>query len=268
MHEINDSLIVIGKGSIITTSFDRPLSVAGKSIAVKSVGFNSIDDETEYIRYKVRVVDSKDVIHTLSLPNSLWLTSDELVQAIFDEFNNLYEKLNAGEQRTYIVGDDGVEKIYKPTFRPHQGAASITAINYFNSGFRIKDDGYYPSEDNVFSLLKSTHSISDDRRFGYRSHALKRPPKKSITRAPKKSSPVLLFCDAIRPTYTNGVKRRILDVLHHPPSNDDNRYCSNSIVQFHKFSVENLMNISFYFQHIDGTILNFKRPIVIHLIVQ
>ena len=75
---------------------------------------------------------------------------------------------------------------------------------------------------------------------------------------------VILFFQMalIHPAYINGVKRRILDVLHQPLFNDDCRYYSNSIVQFHIFSVEKLINISFY---IDGPILNLKSPIVIHL---
>lgn len=264
MHDLETSLVVLGTDTLITTSFDRPISVAGKSIGVKSVGFPQIDPIPVLVKYKFRVLDSTGNIHTLKLRANKWETSDQLIQAMFGEINNLFDKLDLGNQEKFYFGDVVPEIIEKPLFFKNVGMDLLTVIYYGSSGLKIKDDGDSLSNDSVFSLLKNRFSSNDDSQFAYSNHFLKQsedPPLETIV-------PVFLFCDVIKPTYTGNVKRRILDVVHAPHSETGRSYFTNSSIQFHKFSVDKVLHINFYFQYLDGTVLNFSEPVVIHLMIQ
>ena len=284
MDEINTSLIVFGRGEVINTSFDRPISVAGKSIGVKSVGFPQINP---LVKYKFRVLDSEDVVHTLKLPSKEWETSDQIMEAMFDEMNNLfdklgldgqvkfegrtrrridnlYDKLGLGDQEEFYFGDEVPEVIEKPLFYKNVGNDLLTVIYYVSSGLRIKDDSYPPPNDSVFSLLKSRYSRSNDDQFAYANHVLKQPEDPAL----ETTVPVFLICDAIKPSYTGAVKRRILDVVHVPRSKTHRTYFTNTAIQFHEFSVDKVLHLNFYFQYLDGTVLNFAGPVVLHLMIK
>lgn len=264
MDEIKTSLIVLGRGEIIKTSFDRPVSVQGKSIGLKSVSFPNI--EPPPIRYKFRVLDSRGKKHILTLPPYRWVVSDELMGAIYEALLELYERLDTANQQTYIIDESEVEvtNIRKPHFMPaRMSRRGFTAIYYGDSGLKIVPRKWAPDDD-VFSILKNSESFSDDTRFAYRAHEITLPePDLKLT-----TEPAFLFCDAIKPTYIGDLKRRVLDVVDVTYSGNNGRYFSNSTIQFHEFAVDKLMDISFYFLSIyDGT-LNFIDPVVIHLIVK
>ena len=72
MDEIETSLIVSGRGSSASVIFDRPVSVKGRYIGVKSASFVNV--KTRDISYKVRVLDSEGVIYNLSLPRFRWIS--------------------------------------------------------------------------------------------------------------------------------------------------------------------------------------------------
>jgi len=262
MDTVETSLVVLGEGSILTSTFDRPVSVIGKQIAVKSIAFSEYDTFNKSTRYKVRVVDSKGVIHTLTLPPNQWIQSNNLLQAIFDEFNNLYLRLRNSNQ-SYLIDELNFRNISGPYISIRHDFQA-TAIHYGNSGLTIKSDGFYPDEDNVFSLFEAKASRSNENRFAYMPHVLNQP-KVSV---PKNKIPAILLCDAIKPTYLGGSKRRVLDVVHFPGSTDNDKTITNALANFHDFSVDTLMTITFCFQTLQGTLFNFIGPVVIHLIVK
>ena len=211
MDELNTSLIVSGRGGLVKTFFDRPVSVQGKSIGVKSVSFPNL--ESQPIRYKVKIKDSRGVSHTLSLPPYKWEWSDDLMYAIYQVLSDLYESLDASNQQTYIINqetpDIEITNFRKPQFQLGGIHRPYTSISYGDSGLKILHTGIFASHDDVFSLLKGGEAHSDDGRFAYRPHELKQPE------APQKESavtePVYLYCDAIKPSYVGRVKRRIIE---------------------------------------------------------
>ena len=87
MDDVKTSLIASGRGKYISTKFDRPVSVKGKSIGIKSASFVNV--KTKIIQYKVRVLESTGVMHTLLLPPFRWVTTDQLMGAIFKAFMQL-----------------------------------------------------------------------------------------------------------------------------------------------------------------------------------
>ena len=262
MDVVETSLVAIGEGSIITSSFDRPVSVIGKRIALKSIAFSEFDTLYKTIRYKFRVVDSKGVIHTLTLRANQWVYSDNLLQAIFDEFNNLYLRLRHSNQ-SYLIDDANIRNLSGP-YISIRSEFQATAIHYSNSGLKIKTGGFYDDKDNVFSLFDAAASRSNENRFAYMPHILTQPKV-----SPHKDTlPAILLCDAIKPTYMGDFKRRVLDVVHFPGSKERDKSIVNTLTNFHDFSVDTLMNITFCFQTLQGTLLNFSGPVVIHLIVK
>ena len=46
----------------------------------------------------------------------------------------------------------------------------------------------------------------------------------------------------------------------------DANYFSNANIQFHEFAVDELIEINFYFQSVDGAPIVFDEPVVIHLV--
>ena len=268
MDGITTSLIVTGQGKLIRTSFDRPVSVHGKSMGLKSVSFPKIENSP--IRYKVRVLDSSSgIVHTLSLPPYEWEWSDQIIYAIFGLFLDLYERLSSINQQTYIIdaeGDVQVTNFQKPWFKGH-GLHMYASIHYADSGLTIvrgpSHTDFWSPRDNVFNLLKSSYVNSNDQRFGYTTHEIEHPEffNEPVTTV----EPVFLFCDVIKPTYINGVKRRVLDSMD---MNSGGKYFTNYMVLFHEFAVDRLMHINFYFQTLDGATITFTNQVVIHLVVK
>ena len=84
MEGIEKSLILSGRGKSVSIMFDRPVSVKGKSIGIKSASF--VNAKTKVLSYKVRAIDSEGVMHNLSLPRFKWTTSDQLMGVIFKAF--------------------------------------------------------------------------------------------------------------------------------------------------------------------------------------
>ena len=262
MNELETSLVILGTGSTITTAFDSPVSVKGKKIGVKSIAFPDVKTFYNFIRYKVRVEDSKGKIHTLTLPPYRWVDSNNLMQAIFDELMNLYSRIGHTSNQSYLIDDFRINNINKPSiaYRP-----LTTIIYYGSSGLRIKSDGSYPVKDDALSLFVRTASRSNETRFGYTQHELKQKNNITVEESP---FPTFLLCDAIKPTYLGGFKRRVLDVVQIPGSKTIIKHFSNSQINLHDFSVDTLMHITFCFQNLQGDLIGFENNVIIHLIVR
>ena len=57
----------------------------------------------------------------------------------------------------------------------------------------------------------------------------------------------------------------MLDVIKMTYFGQNSYYFSNSSIQFHEFSVEELKEINFHFQSFDGSLIEFEDPVVLHL---
>jgi hypothetical protein len=79
--------------------------------------------------------------------------------------------------------------------------------------------------------------------------------------------PVYVYCDAIKPTYINNAKRRILDVV--TMASEGASFYSDLKTQFHEFAVDALSQIEFYFKAPDENIpIFFDDLVVIHLTIK
>ena len=268
MDDVKTSLIASGRGKYISTKFDRPVSVKGKSIGIKSASFVNV--KTKIIQYKVRVLESTGVMHTLLLPPFRWVTTDQLMGAIFKAFMQLYEVLM---ETKYKTNPENIpSNIETPSFKPAIATPGVyyTAIYYGNSDLKIVP-GSWSIEDDVFSLLRPEYSRSDNSKLAYVDHKIRYPsaadgsegtPLHLIT------EPVFLFCDSIKPTYIGKTKHQVVDVIKMTYFGENTYYFANSSIQFHEFSVDQLIEINFFFRSFDGELIEFDDPIVLHLEVR
>ena len=237
MVEINTSLTVVGKGQFIGTSFERPLTVKGKSIGLKSVSFG---EEQKLNRYSFHVRDEYGDVHKLFLRPYFYQFSDDVMDAMFEAMLEFCMKTNK-----------------QP---PKLSKFTLTVIHYGESGLRVVQMKNKLNE-NVLNRFRGKYDRSNDNRFAYVPHEIEAQQETELPDEPH-SKPVLLFCDVIKPTYINGVERQLLDVI------ETGGYFKNTVIQFHQFLVDKLMHISFYFQTVDGETISFATPAVIHLIVK
>ena len=269
MDSLDTSFIVVGRGKIIRTLFDRPISVKGKSIRLKSVAFP--EPENQPIRYKfaVRDIDNFNV-YQLTLPPEVWYRSEHLLRAMYIAICDLYESL--GDRHTFSIDEnDNVEIIpitrEKPRFMASQTLSHPpTAIYYEKSGLQIVEDDDLTHPQSVHFLLDQTERRSNKERFAYLPHiTLDHATPDPIDYGLSKTQPLFLFCDAIQPVFCGGHKRRILDIVE---LSRDGNYFSNPTGEFHSFAVDILMQISIYFQTVDGNLISFKDPVVIHFLIK
>ena len=265
MDDIETSLIASGTGRSVSVMFDKPISVKGKSIGIKSASFVNV--KTKVFGYKVRVLDSTGVVHTLSLPLFRWTSTDQLMGAMFKAVMVLYETLMKSKFRTNP--ENVTSSIQKPSFSPAIATPGVyyTAIYYGNSGLEIVP-GSWSTEDDVFSLLKPEYSRSDSNKLAYVDHEIRYPNAEDGSEgAPLHilDEPVYLFCDAIKPTYMGKTKQQVLDVIKMTYFGQNTYYFTNSSIQFHKFSVDELIEINFSFQSLDGSLIEFDDPVALHL---
>ena len=274
MDELETSLIVSGRGSHIKAIFTDTVSVQGKSIGVKSVSFPNRESQSRFPRYKVRVRDSGGKVHTLSLPPYEWYWSEDLMRAIFGVLIDFYDGL---DQQTYIIDKESsnIRDPRKPWYNSKvlsRGKQQASTINYGDSGLKIlrsSPDRFWSPEDDVFHLLKDTNLLEDnDIMLSYRIHFFESPEPTPITETLQPvTEPVFLFCDAVKPSYVGGVKKRVLDLVDMTYDAHNAAFFSNTCIQFHKFAVDAITQINFYFQTNDGVQLNFDDPVVIHLLI-
>jgi len=274
MEELATSLVVFGRGTLLKTLFDRRVSVKGKSIGVKSISFPNL--QSQPIRFKVRIQDQKGDVHIILLPPNRWVRSDDLIFAIFEGLNDLFESLDTSNQQTYIINrenpDVGITdytNMTKPRFKSNTSyGVFATSILYGDSGLKIVRAGSRSLHDDVFTLLKEDAVISSDNdRFAYSLHELNKP-ENSQDKESTITESVYLFCDAIKPSYVGEVKKALLDVVDMTYFGDNASYFSNSNIQFHKFAVDELVQINFTLQSTDGVSVNFDNPVVIHLTIK
>ena len=191
-------------------------------------------------RYSFKVRDEDGYLHKLYLPLFQWATSDNVTRAMFEVMSEFCRKTD------------------RPL--PRLTSALFVRIHYDESGLEVVQQEVNPYYD-VLSLFKKRYDRSNDSWFAYVTHILMNREEEPEEVEPE-LEPVLLFCDAIKPTYINGDESRLLDIVNM------GGYFSNSIVQFHEFSVDKLMNINFYFQSLAGNTIDFATPVAIHLIVK
>ena len=265
MEDIEKSLILSGRGKSVSVLFDRPVSVKGKSIGIKSASFVNV--KTKVVSYKVRVIDSEGVIHNLSLPRFRWTSTDQLMGAIFKAFIVVYETLMKSKYKT--SPEKIPSNIERPSFRPAIATPGVyyTAIYYGNSGLEIVP-GSWSTEDDVFSLFRPEFSRSDSNKLAYVDHQIKYPDANDGSEGTPLhliDEPVFLFCDTIKPTYFGKSKQQVLDVIKMTYFGQNSYYFSNSSIQFHEFSVDELKEMNFHFQSFDGSLIEFDNPVVLHL---
>ena len=274
MEELAASLVIFGRGNLLKTLFDRRVSVKGKSIGVKSISFPNL--QSQPIRFKVRIQDRKGDVHIILLPPNRWVRSDDLIFAIFEGLSNLFESLDTSSQQTYIINrenpDVGITdytNTTKPRFKSNISYGTFaTSIFYGDSGLKIIHARSGSPHDDVFTLLKEDALISNDGdRFAYSLHELNKPENAQDKESAITES-VYVFCDAIKPSYVGEVKKPLLDVVDMTYFGDNASYFSNSNIQFHKFVVDELVQINFTLQSIDGVSVNFDNPVVIHLTIK
>ena len=275
MDELETSLIVSGRGSHIKAIFTDTVSVQGKSIGVKSVSFPNRESQSRFPRYKVRVRDSRDKVHTLSLPPYEWYWSEDLMRAIFGVLIDFYDGL---DQQTYIIDKESsnIRDPQKPWYHSKvmsRGKQKASTINYGDSGLKIlrsSPDRFWSPEDDVFHLLKDTNLLEDnDIMLSYRIHFFESPEPTPITDTPQPvTEPILLFCDAVKPSYVDGVKKRVLDLLDMTYVAHNASFFTNRYIHFHEFAVDQLTQINFYLQSIDGVTQSFDNPVVINLVIR
>ena len=227
MEGIEKSLILFGRGKSVSVMFDRPVSVKGKSIGIKSASFVNV--KTKVISYKVRVLDTEGVTHNLSLPRFRWTSTDQLMGAIFKAFIELYETLMKSKYKRYP--ENIRSSIERPSFSPAIATPGVfyTAIHYGNSGLEIVPGSWTP-EDDVFSLFRPEFSRSDSNKLAYVDHEIIYPNADDGSEGTPLhliDEPVFLFCDTIKPTYFGKTKQQVLDVIKMTYYGQNSYYFSN-----------------------------------------
>ena len=265
MDLMETSLIITGRGAFIRSSFDKPISVKGKLIGIKSINFPAARSRPVHYHFTVR--DSKGTLHTLTLPPYLWIWSNDLLKAMYIELNELYESLAASNQQTYII-DQGSEDVEIIDHNKPRISRQSNSIFYNGSGLKIVPDNL--PHKSVFSLLKESSNHSDHRKFSYTNHLLETPELENFVVSKEGTKePVYVYCDAIKPTYINNVKRRVLDVVTMAWGGTESSFYSDLKTQFHEFAVDELSQIEFYFKAPDEYIpIFFDDLVVIHLTIK
>ena len=194
-------------------------------------------------------------------------STDQLMGAIFKAFIELYETLMKSKYKRYP--ENIRSSIKRPSFSPAIATPGVfyTAIHYGNSGLEIVPGSWAP-EDDVFSLFRPEFSRSDSNKLAYVDHEIIYPNADDGSEGTPLhliDEPVFLFCDTIKPTYFGKTKQQVLDVIKMTYYGQNSYYFSNSSIQFHEFSVDELKEINFHFQSFDGSIIEFNEPIVLHL---
>ena len=262
MDLVETSLIITGRGSFIRSSFDKPISVKGKLIGIKSVNFSA--PLPRPVRYHFTARDSKGTLHTLTLPAHLWIWSDDLLKAMYMELHKLYESLEASNQ-TYII-DQNSEDVETISHNAPRFERRSNSIFYNGSGLKIVPDKL--PHKSVFTLLKESDNYSDERKFAYKPHLLDSPEVANykVSREGEKE-PIYVYCDAIKPTYINNAKQRILDVVS--MANEGASFYSDLKIQYHEFAVDELSQIEFYFKAPEEHIpIFFDDLVIIHLTIK
>lgn len=285
MEELDSSVLVYGVGDIITTSFDRPISVKNKALALKSIMFSgsrSGNNGSPLLRYRFLVEDNTQTVHSLYLPLRRWqyYETNELMEAIYNALLDLAKQLNS---EIYIVDRETDESFHAklPRFIPGYGRQYPT-IDYLNSGLKIVHSQYtifssdWSRPDNVWRLFFNNDLSNNSRRLVYSNTTLNVPGSgdggegssdDSTTTA--QDDAIFIFCNVVKPSYFGNVKERILDLINiNFPNGDGVTTFINNNLLFHKFSVDELQNLEFYFLTIDGALLSFVGKIVLHLVVK
>ena len=137
-----------------------------------------------------------------------------------------------------------------------------------NSGFRIVDEAPkdWTEEEDLIGIMRELNFIltNNNNEFRVRYEQIQLPLKKS------QGSSCYIFCNVIQPTYMNGVKRQILDVVYLWSLREDNQM-RNANILFHKFAVDEILSISFYAQTPNGERIKFsdpRHPLILHLSIE
>jgi hypothetical protein len=263
MDLMETSLIITGRGAFIRSSFDKPISVKGKLIGIKSVNFPAPRPRPVHYHFTVR--DSKGALHTLKLPAHLWIWSDDLLKAMYMELHKLYESLAASNQQTYII-DQNSEDVEIISHNEPRYSRQSNSIFYKESGLKIVSEKL--PHKSVFLLLKESYNRSDGRKFSYMTHLLNSPEVVNFKASKEgEKEPVYVYCNAIKPTYINNAKQRILDVV--TMAGEGTSFYSDLKTQFHEFAVDELSQIEFYFKAPEEYIpIFFDDLVVIHLTIK
>ncbi len=79
-----------------------------------------------------------------------------------------------------------------------------------------------------------------------------------------------MYCNVISPTYVNGVKKQVLDIVK-LSSDIEVNYFVNQKITFHEFLVNEVMSITLYLQTMEGENIYFDdniHSVVIQLILK
>ncbi len=191
-------MILSSETSTFKVTFDKPLSVEDKKIALKSIHYPKIHFPTTY-RIWLNTVHG-GTLAPVRLPTVRYYTSSQLVAAIYVV---MLEAHRALLQRSRFI------QTPPPTF--HNSRASGSVIEFQNTGVSIKEYHFSMTEimtSNVFELFDFGTVHLNEGRLEVDFHEL------SIA-ADNPTDPIsaLVYCNAIVPTYMNEHKHQILDVL-------------------------------------------------------
>ena len=260
MDVIGNSLIVSGHGDVITAIFDAPLKVAGKKIGLKSLSYPELDLKVEP-KYKFRVVDTLGLNknHELALPHLTFQTTDEVVYWMHLRMLDLFDKLGYNRHS---------ESIHPPVYLGRSNQRQMSSIKMKNSGFKILDEPHdsWAPEEHLVGIMQDLNMLinNNNNEFRVRNEPIELPLKKT------QGALCYLFCNVIKPTFINALKRQILDSVYLVSLRDVNQI-KNDTILFHKFAVDEILSISFYAQTPNGKLIDFgedRHPFVAHLIIE
>ena len=281
MEELDTSIIVTGVGNDITTSFEQPITVKGKALALRSITFSGkrkSDSGNLLRRYSFKVRDGSENIHTLFLPPRRWQDHEvnELMEAIYNALLDLAKKLNRSEY--YIHGEEEIVDLKLPHFTPGTlSPLQYPTIRYLRSGLNIIDVHIpeltlnWRSPDSVWNLFEPSDISATKSRLIFTGSRLNVDDSDSEDEhgIELQEDALYIFCNAIKPSFFGPIKERILDLVCVTlPNQDAIISFTNNNLLFHEFSVDELERLQFYFIKIDGSLFRFSGRITLHLSVK
>ena len=233
-------------GGILDNVYESPISLSGKKIYLKSVHYPKF---TTYDKkyYNFTVEDDEGQLYTLYLPPKRYETSTELMIAIHKAMLSLHQELNL--EATFAV----------PQLN-HDYANDSVVLDYKDTGLRIAHSFFQTSRIyNVLTYFTSKKVNYELDQYTVKNHDLQYEFDENHV-------PVYFCCNIVSPSFVNGKKKHVLEVLN---MNIDQDMNTIEILNptLHGIRHDEVFYITCYFEPVEEYELKFSNlyPIIVVL---
>ena len=270
MKSLGNSILVQGYGSLFNITFDQPVDVAGKKMAIRSIYFPRRVRRNYFTKLRVR--DSHGQIHIVPLDKAkLYRDSGSLMRLIYKALIPLC----SGEDCPPLT-DSQESIIYNPNSEDYSRnrmskypsmyqMRGRTEIVYNTSGLRIiAFPGHFENwDDNVFGLLREENTTVSEAGIVVDNHSI------SSTEVTEDPGFVELHCNVVNPSLVNNKQHFHMESFYIDNEKDVTHFAPHNLI-FHDFSVGEIMDMTFVFLSPEYHNIEFSESqmIVISIIIR